>query len=124
MDRSVEGANGVMGAALRTEAVRAVTEVLLVDRLQHVAHGTLDKLVLERRDPNRPFPAPVLGDVHTSDRLVSIPLRLQPLVQVLEVLRQVLPVVLLRDTVYPHRRVLTDTPIGSLQRGHIDQMRQ
>jgi len=124
VDCSVEGTNSVMGATRWSEAVRAVTEVLLVDRLQHVAHGTLDNLVLERRDPNRPFLAPVLGNEHTSDRLVSIPLRLQPPVQVPEILLQVLPVVVLRDSVYPHRRTPTDAPIGSLQRGHIDQMRK
>jgi len=106
VDCSIEGADGVMGAALRTETVRTVTEVLLVDRLQHVAHGTLDDLVLERREPYRPFSGPVFLDVHTPDRLMSIAHRLQPLVQVPEVFLQVPPVVILRDAIHTHRRVL------------------
>jgi hypothetical protein len=40
-----------MGTVSGSEAVRAVQEVLLVDRLQHLAHGVLDQLVLDAEIP-------------------------------------------------------------------------
>ena len=55
---------------------------------------------------------------------MAIPLRLQPRVQVLEVRLQVLPVLLLRDPIHAHRRILRMPVIGALQGRHIDQMRQ
>ena len=113
-----------MGAASGPEAVRAVQKVLLVDRLQHLAHGVLDQLVLERRDANRPRLPLRFGDVDTSDRLMAVPLRLQPPVQVLEVRLQALPVLLLGDPIHPHRRVPTLAAIGALKGRHIDEMRQ
>ncbi len=76
MHDPVQGANGVMGTALRPKAIRAVQKVLLVDCFQHFAHDVLDELVLERRDPNRPRLALALRDVDTSDRLMAISLRL------------------------------------------------
>ena len=44
---------GLVGAASGPEALRAVTKVLLVDRLQQHDHGTLKDLVLQRRYPDR-----------------------------------------------------------------------
>ena len=103
-----------MGAASGSEAIRTVQEVLLVDGLQHLAHGVLDQLVLERRDANWPRLPLGFGDVDTSDRLMAIPLRLQPRVQVLEVRLQALSVLLLGDPIHPYRRVCTLAAIGSL----------
>ncbi len=124
MHDPVEGANGVMGAAMGPEAVRAVQKVLLIDGLQHLSHGVLDQLVLERRDPNRPCLAVVLRDVDTSDRLVAISLRHHPLVQVAEVVLQGLPVLLLRDPIHTHRRILAHASIGAHQGWHVDEMCQ
>ena len=113
-----------MGTAPGPEAVRAVQKVLLVDRLQHLAHGVLDQLVLERRDPNRPRLPSVLRDEDASDRLMAIALRLHPRVEILEVSLQVLPVRFLRDPIHAHRRILAHAVIGPLQSRHIDPMRQ
>ena len=63
----VEGSNSVMGTAPGPEGIRAVQEVLLIDRLQYLAQGVLDDFVLERRDPDRPRLSPFLRDVDTSD---------------------------------------------------------
>ena len=46
----------VMRAATLPEAVRAVGEVLLVDRFQQHRHRSLDDLVLERRLADRALP--------------------------------------------------------------------
>src|SRR5207253_10961069 len=51
---ALQGAHGVVGTAPGSEAIRALQKVLLVDGLQHLAHGVLDHFVLERRHPNRP----------------------------------------------------------------------
>jgi hypothetical protein len=50
--------------------------------------------------------------------------RLQPLVQVLQTTPKVLPILLLRESIHTHRRVLAETMIGSFQGRHIDKMRQ
>ncbi len=113
------------GVELSTsETVRAVQKVLLVDRFQHLTHDVLDQLVLERRDSNGPLLALILRDVDASDRLMAITLRLHPSVQVLEILLQVLPVLLLRDSIHTHRRIFSHAAVRSLQRRHIHQMRQ
>ena len=53
----------VMRAASRPEAVAEAEEVFLVDRVQHVDHGALDDLVLQRRDRQRASTAVRLGYV-------------------------------------------------------------
>ncbi len=126
----VQGAHGVMGTAPGPEAIGAVQKVLLVDRFQHLAHGVLDQLVLERRDPNRPCLALFLRDVDTPHRLMASSLRLHPGVQVLEVCLQILPIRFLRDPIHPHRYSEASLPspahavVGPLQSRHIDAMRQ
>jgi hypothetical protein len=55
---------------------------------------------------------------------VAIPLRPHPFVQPPEVLFQSLPVLLLRDAIHPHRRILADAVVGPLQRHLIQQVRQ
>src|SRR5262245_1707998 len=81
----LQGAHGVLGTASRSEAIRALEKVWLVDGLQHRAHGVLDPCILERRDANRPRRALALGEVNPSDGLMAIPLGLQPRVQRLEI---------------------------------------
>ncbi len=124
MNDPVQSADSIMGTTLRSEAMRAVQEVLLVNRFQHLAHGVLDEFVLERRDPNRPRLTLFLWDVDTSDRLMAIALCLHPLVQVTEISLQVLPVLFLRDSIHAYRCILPAATIGPLQGWHIDQMRQ
>jgi hypothetical protein len=55
---------------------------------------------------------------------MAIPIRLHPRVQVLEVRLQRLPVLLLRDSIHAHRRILAHAVIGSFQGRHIEEMRQ
>jgi hypothetical protein len=55
---------------------------------------------------------------------MAIPLALQPHVQVLEVGLQVLPVLLLRDPIHPHRRMTPLAVIGLFQGRDINQMHQ
>ena len=51
---------------------------LLVDGLQHLAHGVLNHLVLERRNPNRPrLDAVPFGNVHPLNRRRPVRARLE-----------------------------------------------
>ena len=124
MDNLIQGAHRVMRTASWPKALGALEKVLLVDGLQHLAHGVLDHLVLERRDANWPGRTLGLGDVHTSDRLMAIPLGLQPCVQILEIVLQVLPVCLLGDPIHPHRRIGTLATVSSFEGRYIDQLCQ
>src|SRR6185312_3021305 len=47
-----------------TEPVAEPQEVALPDRIQHLRHGSLDDLVLQRRDAEWPLPPVRLGDVN------------------------------------------------------------
>jgi Resolvase, N terminal domain len=49
--------------------------------------------------------------VDTSERLMAVPLRLQPFVQVLEIRLQVLPVLVLGNPIHTHRCVCTLTVV-------------
>ncbi len=120
----LQGAHGTVGTAPGPKPIRAASEVLLVDGFEYLAHGVLDHFVLERRHPNRPCLALGLWEVPPSERLVAVPLRLQPRMQVLEVALQGLPLLLLRDAIHPHRRIGTLAARGSLQGWHIDQVCQ
>ena len=55
---------------------------------------------------------------------MTIALRPQPLVQVLEVVYQVLPVVLLGDPIHAHRNVLALSIVRAVQGRLIEQMSQ
>ena len=103
----IQSSDGLMGMPARPEAKGAVQKVLLVDGLQHVTHGALDDLVLKRRNPTRSCPTSVFGDVHPTDRLMPIPLGPQPGVQVLKILLQVLPILVLGDPIHPDCRILS-----------------
>src|SRR5262249_53787916 len=120
----LQGAHGVLGTASRSEAIRALEKVWLVDGLQHRAHGVLDPFILERRDANRPRRALALGEVNPSDGLMAIPLGLQPRVQRLEIRLSALSVWLLRDPIHAHRRRCTLATLGPLPSWHSNQMRQ
>src|SRR5262249_27174335 len=117
-----QGAHGVVGTTPGAEAIRALEKVLLVDGLQHLAYSILDHFVLERRNPNRPCLALGLRDVHPSDRLVAVPLRLQPCMPVLKVGLQGMPILLLRDAIHSYRRLGTLAAIGSPQGWHLAPM--
>ncbi len=55
---------------------------------------------------------------------MAISLRLHPCVQVLEIGLQIQPVLLLRDSIHSHRRILSHAVVGALQSRHIDEMCQ
>ncbi len=109
----------------RPEAVRAVEKVLLVDRLQRHRHRPLEDLVLERGNADGPgFPAGALRDVHPPHRRRAVGARLGAIQQRAQVLVQVLRILLRRLPVHPRRAILAGAPVGLLQPGDVDVMRQ
>lgn len=101
----LQGAHGALGTALGSEARRAGQEVLLVQRLPHLAHGVREQLVLARHPPNRPgFPLR-FWEGHTAERLMTIRLRLQAPMEVLQIPLQMLSIRFLRDAIHAHRCV-------------------
>src|SRR5207245_10727965 len=93
-----------MLAATRPEPVGETEEVLLIDSVQHLDRRTLDDLVLQRGDTERPKPPIWLRDEHPPRRLRPIRAPLDPSMQILEVSLQLLPVVLPRHAVHPRSR--------------------
>jgi len=55
---------------------------------------------------------------------MTIPLRLQPVVQSLKILLQLLPIVLLGDTIHTDRGLPAQSSVGACQSWHIDEMGQ
>jgi hypothetical protein len=55
----------IMGAASWPKAIRAVVEVLLIDRFQQHRHRSLDNLILERWLPNWTLTPVVLLKIQT-----------------------------------------------------------
>jgi hypothetical protein len=86
-------------AAPRAEPIREAEDVHLVDGVQHLDHGSLDKLVFQRGDAERPLPPVDLRDVHPPRRSRPVRPLMEPCVKVEEVGLQVLPVLLPRHPV-------------------------
>jgi hypothetical protein len=57
----------LVGATSWPKALRAVVEVVLVDRCQQPGHRSVDHLVLARRRPHRTLPPVILGHPDTLD---------------------------------------------------------
>ena len=71
-DQLIDLPQGVVASALRTEAVAAVREAVLEDRLDDEPDGLLDDAVLDRGDAQRSRSAIALRDVHPLDGLRSV----------------------------------------------------
>ena len=84
-----------MGTAPGPEAIRAVQTVLRLQGHHHLTPGVVDQRVLARREAQRPGLPLGRGDGHPAERLMAVPLRPQPLVQVWEICLHVLPVLCL-----------------------------
>ena len=105
----------------RPKAVRAVVEVLLVDRLQQHDDRPLKHLVLQRRNPDRPgLAAGAFRDMHPSHRRSPVRAGLGPVQERPEVALQVRLVVRGRLSVHAHRSVLARPPVGLAQPGQVE----
>src|ERR1043166_9182857 len=81
-DRDVQCVQRLMLAAPRSEPIRETPKVLLVNLIEDGDHGLLNNLVLQRRDPEWPWPAVRFRNVHSSRWLRSISATVNPAVQI------------------------------------------
>jgi hypothetical protein len=124
LNRDRQRIQRVMRSATGPEPVGEPQEVRLVDGVQHLNHGALDDLVLQRGDPERPQPPVGLRDVHPARRLGPVGAPLNPCVQIPEVALQVLPVGLPRLAIDPGSRLRAQRPIRAAETIDIDVMQK
>jgi len=109
----------------RPEAVRAVQEVLLVDRLQKHQDRPLEDLVLQRRHPDRPGRArTVFGDVDAAHSRRAVATGLESLEQARQILLQPLRVLRGGDPIHTRRAGLARLPPRLAQPLHVDMVGQ
>jgi site-specific DNA recombinase len=111
LDPHRERVQRIMLAAPRPKPIREAPEVHLVDGVEHLDDRPLNDLVLQRSDPQRPLPTVRLRDVRTPRWRRPVAPRLHPLVQILQVDLQVLPVTGPGHPIHPWRRVRADRPV-------------
>jgi hypothetical protein len=102
------------------EPVGEAEEVCLVDGVQHHDGGTLDDLVLQGGDRQRPQPAVRLRDVRPARRLRSIRSPVDPFVQVCELALEPRLVVLPRHPVHAGGRFALERVKRHPQRVGVD----
>src|SRR6266851_883996 len=106
------------------EPIRETEKVLLVHRVQHLHHRTLEDLVLQRGDTERPLPPVRLRYVHPSRRARPVGTTADTAEQVFEVLSQVLPVGVPRHLIDTWSCLRVDSHIGRPQAIQVDVMQQ
>src|SRR5437870_5737557 len=107
-----------------SNTVREAQEVRLVDRVEYLDDGTLDDLVLQRGDAERPQPPIRLRDVRPARRTRPVAPAVDPLMQILKVGLQVPPVRLPRHPIHTRRGLRADRPVGRAQPVQINVMQQ
>jgi len=113
-----------MRAATRSKAIRAVVEVLRVDRFSQQRYRSLDNLVLERWLADRALAPVVLLDPDTLHGRGLIAAPTETLMQVAQVLVEVFGRGLRRDPVNPGGAGLPRVAIGLAQAVLVDQVGQ
>jgi hypothetical protein len=89
-----QGIKRIMLPAARPEAIAEAEEVALVHLIQYGDYGTLDDFIFQRRNAEGPLAPIRLRDVLPADGVSTIRLAVDPAVEVVETLLQVLPVFL------------------------------
>ena len=113
-----------MRAATLPKAVRAVVEVLLVDRFQQHRYRSLDNLVLERRLANRALAPVLLLDPDALHGHCLIASAAQTLMQVVQVLVEVFGILLRRHPIDPWGTGLARVAIRLPQKVLVHQVGQ
>src|SRR6266446_6678110 len=113
-----------MRPATLPKAVRAIVEVLLVNRFQPHRHRSLDDFVLERRLPNRTRLSVLLLDPDAFHGRCLGASAVQSLVQVVQVLVKVFGILLRRHSIDPRGTGLARVAVRLPQKVYSDQVSQ
>ncbi len=100
-----------MLAPSRSKAVAKSEKVLLVDRVDHLAHCSLHDLVFNRRDSQCPLASIRFLDEHSPAWLRPVPSSVNPPMQLSDVLLQLLPVFTPRHSIDTSCRSLPELPV-------------
>ena len=120
-----EACQGVVRRTSRPKPIRAVVEILLVDRLQQHHDRPLEHFVLQRRDADGPgLSASALRDMHPPHRRRPVRARLRAFQERPKVALQVFLVVRRRLAVHAHRAILARPPISLSQPCQIEVLVQ
>jgi hypothetical protein len=114
----------MMRAATLPKAVRAVVEVLLVDRFQQHRYRSLDNLVLERRLANWALAPIVLLDPDALHGHCLIASTTETLLQVMQVFVEVFGIALRRDPIDPWGTGLPRVAVRLSQEGLVHEVGQ
>jgi hypothetical protein len=114
----------VMGTAALSKAVRAVAEILLVDRFQQHHHRSLNDFIFEGRLPDRSLFPVVLFELDAFDWRRLIASASQALVQVTQVLVEVFGILLRRHPIDPWGARLARLAIRLSQKVSVHQVGQ
>jgi len=114
----------IMRAALRPETVREADKLLLVDGVEHRHYCSLDDLVLQSGDTQRPLPPIRLGYVLAPAGLRPVRAPMDSRMQVPQIALQVCLVVVPRHPIHPRRRVPLEGVERQLEQIRIDVVEQ
>jgi hypothetical protein len=111
LDPDRERIQRVMRAAPRPKPIGKAPEVRLVDGVEHLDDGSLEELVLQRGNAQRPLPPVRLRDIHPPRRPRPIATRVNTGVQIPKVLFEILPVVHPHHPIHPRRGLGLKRPV-------------
>src|SRR5450755_568180 len=121
---SMEDSQRIVGTAPGAEAVRSLVKHGLVDNFQHLAQRVLHYLGLDRTHSDWSRFTVLFRNVHTANRLVTVPLALQPFVQISQLHLEILSVLLFAHAIDAFGSIASDAFKRALQRWLVDQTRQ
>src|SRR6266851_5669826 len=114
----------IVRTASGPEPVREPEEILLVDRVQHLDHRTLDDLVLQRCDAERALPAVRLWYVVPARWLRPVSSSMNAGVKIGELALEILAVLLPCHAVYTGRRIPLQPRVGAVKKPGIDMVEE
>jgi hypothetical protein len=119
-----QGIKRIMLPATRPEAITEAEEVALVNLIQYGDHGPLDDFIFQRRNPEGPLAPIRLRDVLPADGVSTIRLAVDPVMEVVETLLQVLPIFLPGLPVDPWSGITLEREVCLPQTVHIEVVEQ
>src|SRR6516164_3440920 len=106
----------------RTESVRALEEILLIDGIKHLARRLLHDFVLQGWNRDRSLFPIFLGDIDPAQRLGPILALFELFMKLLDIPRGILLIHLVCDAVYSRAGFLSEPLESRVQRFRCDQV--
>jgi hypothetical protein len=114
-DPNRKGIQSLMRTTPKPKPIRESEKVRLIDRIQYLEDGTLDNLILQRRDSERPSPPVRLRDGCPTNRLCPVSPPPKPLRKSLKIRLQIPPILPPCLSIYTRGRLPIQCKIGRPQ---------